>query len=995
MTASRRKPPSRLFLALSILGVLLTPAAGSVSAANATVTVDYGTVVRTLATEFHGVNYVAFWDDAQGNYGSREALRRSGIKLIRFPGGEPGNWYDWNKATTWTTTDTLDMKAYAAGIGARLMFQTNPTTNTVNDNGDRNDPSGTHAADWVTYCQNNGVDAPFWEVGNEPDIHLTSDYDWVGLQWYFDRFNEQAPAMRARNPAIKVMGPAGTNAWYWWGLHTLDMFIQRCGGNADAVSLHWYTQDTDWNGYQDAAQSWQSNMDHIRSVTSKPLYITEWNAGGGANDTSKTAGLALANADIIGAFAKSGVAGHCFFGCIHNVNQNWGILCGNGDYRPLDSAAPSYFILPLWTKMGDRVLNVANTADAATVLSAWAHKKSDGSVQVMLINKGGSFNVDVKFTGFDPTDRTVRIYELKARNGSPADWDVFYNGALNPNPAASDLPGPSTTTCAGATFNRTLPAYSVTLLDFAGGGGGDTQAPTVPTGLTATAISSSRIDLSWNPSTDNVGVTGYKVYRGGDQIGTSSTTSYSDTGLSPGTTYSYTVASYDAAGNTSAQSSPASATTPPSGGAGTGLKGEYYDNKDLTNLKLARTDATVNFDWGSGSPDSSIAADTFSARWTGRVQPLYSQTYTFYTYTDDGVRLWVNNQLIIDKWVDQAPREWSGTIDLTAGQKYDIMMEYYENGGGAVARLSWSSASQAKQIIPQSQLYPPSSTPYVTRDVPCKVEAEDFDNGGEGVAYHDADSYNNGGAYRTGEGVDLESCSGGGYNVGWTAAGEWINYTVNVPAAGTYDVTFRVASPNSGKSFKLRDNGSDKCTVNVPNTGGWQTWTNVTQSIALSAGTRVLTVYCETDGLNLDYLNIAPHSAPVDIKTECESGTRTNWTVVSQTGASGGQGARCTATGNALSFSISIPSSGTYRLYICNSHGAGGWPRTTHMDVDSTNDVWQGTLPAANDGESWDVFRLTDLGTATLTAGTHTFRIRHDYYDGYEHLYDYFRLVKQ
>jgi chitodextrinase len=81
------------------------------------------------------------------------------------------------------------------------------------------------------------------------------------------------------------------------------------------------------------------------------------------------------------------------------------------------------------------------------------------------------------------------------------------------------------------------------------GGGGDTQAPTVPTNLSATAISSSGINLSWTASTDNVGVTGYTIYRGGVQVGTSATNSYSDTGLTASTQYTYTVDAYDAAGN--------------------------------------------------------------------------------------------------------------------------------------------------------------------------------------------------------------------------------------------------------------------------------------------------------------------------------------------------------------------------------------------------------------------------------------------------------------
>jgi hypothetical protein len=94
----------------------------------------------------------------------------------------------------------------------------------------------------------------------------------------------------------------------------------------------------------------------------------------------------------------------------------------------------------------------------------------------------------------------------------------------------------------------------------------DNQAPTIPASLSATAVSSSQINLSWTASTDNVGVTGYRIYRGGTQIGTSGTNSYQNTGLSPSTSYSYTVAAYDAAGNVSGQSSSASATTQASAG---------------------------------------------------------------------------------------------------------------------------------------------------------------------------------------------------------------------------------------------------------------------------------------------------------------------------------------------------------------------------------------------------------------------------------------------
>ncbi len=149
-------------------------------------------------------------------------------------------------------------------------------------------------------------------------------------------------------------------------------------------------------------------------------------------------------------------------------------------------------------------------------------------------------------------------------------------------------------------------------------------------------------------------------------------------------------------------------------GNGTGLKGSYFSNQSKTfngTPTLARTDAVVNFNWGTGAPDPSVSADNFTVRWTGSVQAPLSDTYTFYTTADDGVRLWINGQLLIDNWVDQSATERSGSITLLARQRYDVKMEYYENGGDAVATLAWSTPSMPKVIIPQNQLYPFTNQP--------------------------------------------------------------------------------------------------------------------------------------------------------------------------------------------------------------------------------------------------------------------------------------------
>jgi uncharacterized repeat protein (TIGR01451 family) len=141
-------------------------------------------------------------------------------------------------------------------------------------------------------------------------------------------------------------------------------------------------------------------------------------------------------------------------------------------------------------------------------------------------------------------------------------------------------------------------------------------------------------------------------------------------------------------------------------GTGLGLYAQYFDNMDLTGATTTRLDSTVNFNWSTGSPDPAIGADTFSARWTGAVQPLYSEVYTFFTYSDEGVRLWVDGQQIINNWTAHTLSTNSGSLALEAGRLYQLRLEYFENTGNAAVTLAWASTNQALQAIPRSQLYP-------------------------------------------------------------------------------------------------------------------------------------------------------------------------------------------------------------------------------------------------------------------------------------------------
>ena len=101
-----------------------------------------------------------------------------------------------------------------------------------------------------------------------------------------------------------------------------------------------------------------------------------------------------------------------------------------------------------------------------------------------------------------------------------------------------------------------------------------------------------------------------------------------------------------------------------------------------------------------------MGADNFSCRWEGRIEAPVTGRYTFHVAGNDGVRLWINGQSIIDQWHDQGLKEHQGSIELKSGQRYDLKMEHYEAGGTAVARLLWSGPDLPRAVVPASRLYP-------------------------------------------------------------------------------------------------------------------------------------------------------------------------------------------------------------------------------------------------------------------------------------------------
>ena len=138
----------------------------------------------------------------------------------------------------------------------------------------------------------------------------------------------------------------------------------------------------------------------------------------------------------------------------------------------------------------------------------------------------------------------------------------------------------------------------------------------------------------------------------------------------------------------------------------TGLRAEYFDAQDLSGApKVTRFDRSIDFDWGEGAPAPIVEGDSFSVRWTAKLDVPTAGSYTIEAFTDDGVRVFVDGRQIVSDWTAHSPASRSGSITLTAGL-HDFKMEYFEQGGGALAKVYWSGPGIARQLIPSYRFKP-------------------------------------------------------------------------------------------------------------------------------------------------------------------------------------------------------------------------------------------------------------------------------------------------
>jgi len=346
--------------------------------------------------------------------------------------------------------------------------------------------------------------------------------------------------------------------------------------------------------------------------------------------------------------------------------------------------------------------NNAVLATANTAALSWTAAASATSYDVYI------------WTGATPPATATSNVATNSYNAGGLTASTTYNWYVSPRNAGGAATGCATTQSAFITATAPVPSCTINT--------SPANGSTIATPNTAA--------LTWNPAAN---ATSYDVYvwTGATPPATPtanvSIASYTATGLSPSTTYNWYIVPKNAAGSATGCST-GNRTTFISGApaAGTGLQGVYYNGIAFAGTPLlTRIDPTINFELTYStvlSPAPGIVPpDNYSVRWTGQVKALYSETYTFYTLSDDGIRIWVNGVQLVNNFVNQGATEKSGTIALIAGQRYDILIEYYEATGEAITKLSWSSASTPKAIVPQLQLYPPGAALVLT--APTQTEA--------------------------------------------------------------------------------------------------------------------------------------------------------------------------------------------------------------------------------------------------------------------------------
>ncbi|WP_225850811.1 cellulose binding domain-containing protein [Streptomyces sp. HPF1205] len=564
-----------------------------------------------------GVNTAA-WDTDFTAPAIADDLSSADVGLIRYPGGSWADQYMWQTNTVKGATQPVDFGAYSTQVDAVTKGQKFVTINYGSDTPDS-------AAAWVKQSQTPGQGVSLWEIGNEvygswetdnhSGAHTASSYATNGLAYM--------KAMKAADPKARIcydyamdgsLAPgAGVDGWQDWN----NTVLQADAAYIDCADVHWYPI----NGTP--PESVQSIMETVDNI---PAAAAEIHAALSANDP--TADFVVGETNIsqtanewneepVGAlFSAANTMEWLSYGAqsvdgwdVHNYGTptaDFGMFSsGTGGEPAVNTPYPPYYGFKLAAQLAVPGATVGTLPQATPNLYTYYSQLPDGSYAVMLVNADPSASATVSTAGLGIT--------------SSSETSSTYDSA---NPAIA------TGTASGSSV--TVPAESIVTLTHASGAPptatGDTTPPSAPTGLKVTGTTSSSVSLSWTAATDNVGVTGYDVYRGTTLAGTTATTTFTDSGLTASTPYTYTVKAKDAAGNVSAASAAVTATTQ----SGTG--GDTTPPSAPTGLKVTgTTSSSVSLSWTASTDNVGVTGyDVY------RGTTLAGSTATT-TFTDSGL----------------------------------------------------------------------------------------------------------------------------------------------------------------------------------------------------------------------------------------------------------------------------------------------------------------------------------------------------------------------
>ncbi|MBA3709540.1 MAG: carbohydrate-binding protein [Planctomycetes bacterium] len=400
-------------------------------------------------------------------------------------------------------------------------------------------------------------------------------------------------------------------------------------------------------------------------------------------------------------------------------------------------------------------------------------------------------------------------------------------------------------------------------------------------------------------------------------------------------------------------------------------------------------------DWGPGYRDTNTAQ---LLAWT--------QTLTQPQILCGDMNCWYNSTWIasIENQFTDTWQDLYGTPvgpDTMPGWRPDYVFRSIAQASLIRPVASWTVSGQPSDHQPMITSFavggatpPPPPPPAPAIALPARVQAEDY------VRAYDTSTGNSGGQYRSGD-VDIEPCSdaGGGYNVGWTAAGEWLEYDVSVATAGSFDLTARLASAVAGtKTVRVLIDGSDVSgAMSFTEASGWQAWQSVVApGVSLSAGAHTLRIALTTGGLNVNFLDVvraAPPAVPrialpgrfqaedyqraYDTTTANEGGQYRTSEAVDIEGCSdagGGFNVGWIRAGEWLEYDVTVASSGAYDVRARVASAVAG-TKTLRVLMDGSDVT--GAI-SFTDGSGWQSWNDAVARGVTLASGAHTLRISCD-----------------